>query len=219
MMRISQLLPAEKLLPEAQPERVEIARRRPDLSLEIVSVNLKKAWSGGADQDVLLKPLDEVTVRTELRSARTISLTGQIVRPGVYTVAEGEQLSSVLERAGGFTDRAFLKGSVFTRASLRKTEQEQLDAFLRTQEQRMLAVASTVTLGGGAEEVAAQRQALEVRRELLKTLASKIAVGRMVVHLETPAKLKSSDNDVVLADGDTLEMREPPQSVPVVCSA
>ena len=216
MMRISQLLPVEKLLPEAYPERVEIARRRPDLSVEILSVNLKKAWSGDAEEDVLLKPLDEVSVRTELRPARTVTLTGQVVRPGVYTVATGERLSSVIERAGGFTDRAFLKGSVFTRATLRKTEQEQLDAFLRTQEQRMLAVASTVTLGGGTEEVAAQRQALETRRELLKTLASKIAVGRMVVHLETPAKLTGSDNDVVLADGDTLEVPEPPQSVLVV---
>src|SRR5947208_561279 len=216
MMRISQLLPAAKLLPEAQPEHIEIARRRPDLSLEIVPVNLRRAWSGETDADVLLKPLDEVTVRTELKPARTITLTGQLVRPGVYTVAEGERLSSVLERAGGYTDRAFLRGAVFTRASLRKTEQEQLDAFLRTQEQRMLAVASTVTLGGGAEEVAAQRQALEMRRELLKTLASKIAVGRMVVHLEMPAKLKGSDNDVVLADGDTLEVPEPPQSVLVI---
>ena len=216
MMRISQLLPVEKLLPEAYPERVEIARRRPDLSVEILSVNLKKAWSGDAEEDVLLKPLDEVSVRTELRPARAVTLAGQVVRPGVYTIATGERLSSVLERAGSFTDRAFLKGSVFTRASLRKTEQEQLDAFLKTQEQRMLAVASTVTLGGGSEEVAAQRQALETRRELLKTLASKIAVGRMVVHLETPAKLKGSDNDVVLADGDTLEVPEPPQSVLVV---
>src|SRR2546427_3147067 len=126
MMRISQLLPAEKLLPEAQPERVEIARRRPDLSLEIVAVNLRKAWSGEADADVLLKPLDEVTVRTELKPARTITLTGQLVRPGVYTIAEGERLSSVLERAGGYTDRAFLRGAVFTRAALRRIEQEQI---------------------------------------------------------------------------------------------
>src|SRR5205809_565441 len=98
----------------------------------------------------------------------------------------------------------------------RRTEQERLDASRRTGEQRMLAVASTDTWGGGAEDVAAQRQALEMRRELLKTLASKSAVGRMVVHLETPAKLKGSDNDVVLADGDTLEVPEPPQSVLVV---
>src|SRR3989454_12837827 len=140
--------------------------------MEIVTVDLKKAWSGEPSQDLLLKPLDEVTVRTVLKAARTVQLTGEIVRPGVYTVSDGERLSSVLERAGGFTDRAFLKGSVFTRASLRKIEQEQLDTFLKTQEQRMLAVASAVTLGGGSEEVAAQRQALEMRRELLKALAS-----------------------------------------------
>src|SRR5207245_11456155 len=110
----------------------------------------------------------------------------------------------------------FCKYQDITRAILRRTEQDQLDALLMTQEQRMLAVATTVTLGGGAEEVAAQRQALEMRRELLKTLASKIAVGRMVVHLEPPSKLKGSDKDVVLADGDTLEVPETPESVLVV---
>src|SRR5207244_433040 len=120
MMRIGQLLPPDKLLPEAYAERVEVARRRPDRSMEIVSVDLKKAWSGDTSQDLLLKPLDEVTVRTELKSARTITLTGEVVRPGVYTIAEGERLSSLLARAGGFTERAFLKGSVFTRTSLRK---------------------------------------------------------------------------------------------------
>src|SRR5436309_13096867 len=129
MMRISQLLPAETLLPEAQAERVEIARRRPDLSLEIVAVNLRKAWDGDAEADVLLKPLDEVSVRTELKPARTITLTGQIVRPGAYTIAEGARLSSVLERAGGYTDRAFPRAAVFTRAPLRQLEQAPPDYF------------------------------------------------------------------------------------------
>src|SRR5438132_1806660 len=218
MMRISQLLPEEKLLPEAQAERVEIARRRADLSLEIVAVNLKKAWSGDADADLLLKPLDEVTVRTELKAARTITLTGQIVRPGVYPVAEGERLSSVLERAGGYTDRAFLKGAVFTRASLRKIEQEQLDNFLKAQEQRILSTASTVTIGAEKEEVAAQQQAIQARREMLRLLATKVVVGRMVVHLETPDRLKGTGDDVVLIEGDTLEVPEPPQSVLVIGS-
>jgi len=216
MMRISELLPAETLLPEAQPERVEIARRRPDLSVEILSANLKKAWSGDADQDVRLKPLDEVTVRTELKPARTVTLTGQIVRPGVYTIAEGEPLSSVLERAGGYTDRAFIKGAVFTRAALRKVEGEQLDAFLRNQEQRMLAAASTVIVGAEKDEVAGQQQALQARRELLRALASKVVVGRMIVHLDAPDKLKGTGNDVILADGDTLNVPEPPQSVLVI---
>jgi protein involved in polysaccharide export with SLBB domain len=216
MMRISQLLPAEKLLPEAQPERVEVARRRADLALEILPVNLKKAWSGDADQDLLLKPLDEVTVRTELRAPRTVGVTGQIVRPGAYTVAEGERLSSLLERAGGFTERAYLKSAIFTRVALRKIEQEQLDSYVKIQEQRILATASTVTIGAEKDEVAAQQQALQARREMLKALAAKVTVGRMVVRLDAPAKLKGSPDDVVLADGDTLEVPEPSQSVFVI---
>ena len=216
MMRIGQLLQPDRLLPEAYVERVEVARRRPDLSMEIVSVDLKKAWSGDASQDLLLKALDEITVRTELKSARTVTLTGEVVRPGVYTIAEGERLSSLLARAGGFTERAFLKGSVFTRASLRKVEQEQLDGFLKVQEQRMLASASTTIVGAEKEEVAAQQQALQARREMLKILASKVALGRMVVQLGSPDKLKGTENDVVLIDGDALTVPEPAQSVYVL---
>jgi polysaccharide biosynthesis/export protein len=216
MMRIGQLLPADKLLPEAYTERVEVARRRPDLTMEVIAVDLKKAWAGDPSNDLLLKPLDEVTVRTELKAARTVVLGGQVVRPGVYTIADGEKLSSVLERAGGLTDRAFPKGAAFTRASLRKIEQEQLDAFLKTQEQRMLASASTVIVGAEKEEVAAQQQALQARREALRLLASKVVVGRMVVHLDQPARLKGTENDVTLVDGDTLSVPEPPDSVLVI---
>src|SRR5712691_2859085 len=218
MMRIGQLLPADKLLPEAYAERVEVARRRPDLSMEIVSVDLKKAWSGDPGQDLLLKPLDEVTVRTELKTARTMVLTGEVVRPGVYTIAEGERLSSVLERAGGFSDRAFLKGAAFTRAALRKTEQEQLDAFLKTLEQRLLASSSTIVVGAEKEEAAASQQALQARKEMLKLLASKVVVGRMVVQLDKPDKLKGTENDVTLIDGDTLNIPEPSRSVLVLGS-
>jgi len=216
MMRISQLLPADKLLPEAYVERVEVTRRRPDLSIEVVSVDLKKAWAGDQSQDLLLRPLDEVTVRTELKAARTVTLTGEVVRPGIYTFAEGEHLSSVLERAGGFTERAFLKGALFTRAALRKTEQEQLDSFMKAQEQRLLASASTVIVGAEKEEVAAQQQSLQARKEMLKILATKIVVGRMVVQLDQPAKLRGTDNDITLIDGDMLNIPEPSRSILVL---
>jgi len=216
MMRIAQLLPADKLLPEAQAERVEIARRRPDLSVEIIPVNLKKAWGGDQDQDVLLRALDEVAVRTELKAARVVALNGQIVRPGRYVIAEGERLSAVLDRAGGFTDRAYLRSAVFTRQALQKVERERLDEFVRLQEQRMFAAASTTVVGAEKEEIASQQQALQAQREALRALASKVAVGRMVVRLDAPEKLRGSPDDIVLVDGDSLEVPEPPASVYVL---
>ena len=153
-------------------------------------------------------------MRTELKAARTIELGGQIVRPGAYTISAGEKLSSVLERAMAASPTApSLKGALFTRSALRKTEQEQLDAFLKLQEQRVLAAASTVVVGADKEEVASQQQQLQARREMLRLLASKVVLGRMVVHLETADKLKGAESDVVLLDGDTLSVPEPPQSV------
>jgi polysaccharide export outer membrane protein len=216
MMRISQLLPPDNLLPEAFTDRIEVARRRDDLSVEILAVDLRKAWRGDRDHDVLLRPLDEVAVRSAYRAPRTVAVHGQVVRPGTYVVAEGERLSSVLERAGGFTDKAFLKGAVLTRADRRKAEQEQLDAFVRLQEQRILATASVAVVGADKDESQWRQQALQARREMLKALASRVAVGRIVVQLDEPAALRASPNDLVLADGDSLEVPTPPSSVLVI---
>ena len=218
LMRISELLPAGRLLPEASADRVEVSRRRPDLSVEVITVNLPKAWSGDLGSDVMLRPQDEVAVRTEFREVRSLMLTGQILRPGRYTIAEGERLSSVLERAGGFTDRAYLKGAVYTRASLRKVEQEQLDAFVKLQEQRILAQASAEVVGADANDTTTRAQIFQARRELLRTLASKVALGRMVVRLSPVEQMRGSSYDVILMDGDSLDVPEPPSSVYVVGS-
>jgi polysaccharide export outer membrane protein len=218
MMRLSQLLPADRLMPEAYVDRVEIARRRPDYSVEVISVNLKKAWAGDLDQDPLLKANDDVSVRTEMRATRTMTLSGQVARPGTYIIGEGERLSSLLDRAGGFTSRAYLKGSVFTRASLRKVEQEQLDAFVRVQEQRILAEASRSVAGGDKESGVIDASLVQARRDFLRALASRVAVGRMVIKLAPSEKLKATTEDIVLADGDSLDVPEPVDSVLVLGS-
>jgi protein involved in polysaccharide export with SLBB domain len=218
MMRLSQLVTQDSVLPESYTERVEIARRRPDYSVEVLWVNLQKAWTGDRDQDPLLKASDEVMVRTEKRETRTVTLAGEVQRPGVYVIAEGERLSSVLQRAGGFTARAYLKGAVFTRASLRKVEQEQLNAFVRVQEQRILAEASTAVAGAEKDEAAVSASIVQARRDFLRALASRVALGRVVLKLAPPEQLKNSPEDVVLTDGDSLEVPEPVDSVLVLGS-
>ncbi len=217
-MRISQLLPRERVLPEAYLERVEIVRRQPDLTTEILPVDLKQAWTGQPVEDVVLKPLDEVHVRTELRAVGTVTLEGEVKRPGQYSIARGERLSSVIQRAGGFTDRAYLKGGVFTRTSLKAIEQEQLDKFVQVQERQLLASAGTLVVGLEKEETLQAQQVLQARRELLRALAARGAVGRMVVRVDQPDKLKNTANDVLLEDGDALRIPEPPASVLVIGS-
>ena len=80
----------------------------------------------------------------------------------------------------------------------------------------MFAAASTTVVGAEKEEIASQQQALQVQREALRALAAKVAVGRMVVRLDTPEKLRGSPDDIILVDSDSLEVAEPPASVYVL---
>jgi len=204
-MRLSNLLTKGSLLPEAYADSVEISRLNDDLTTEIISANLKKAWKGDETQNIVLNRMDLVSVKSDFKVPAIVKLVGEIVRPGVYRIKPGERLSSVLTRAGGFTEKAFLRGAVFTRTSVEIAEKRRLDEFVTFQEQLLLADT-------------AQKGDLSLRREQLKLLASKIRLGRIVVHLDQPEHLAGSPNDVILMDGDTLEVSQKPATVLVMGS-
>jgi protein involved in polysaccharide export with SLBB domain len=79
-----------------------------------------------------------------------------------------------------------------------------------------MATAATTVIGAEKEELLAQGATLQARRELLKSLAARVTVGRMVVRLDDPARLRYTSDDVVLVDGDSLQVPEPPSSVLVI---
>lgn len=220
-LRISELLPPERVLPEAHLERVEVIRQHPDFSTEIIALNLRKAWEGDRTQDVVLQPRDRITVRTERRGVgsaglATVTIAGEVRRPGDYEIVPGERLSSLIRRAGGFTDRAYLRGAVFVRESLRRIEQEQLNQFVRLQEERLLAAAGTTVVGVDKEEAAHTAQTIQARRELLRALASRVAAGRLVIRLDEPDRLEGTSDDLILEPGDRLEVPQRPGSVLVM---
>jgi polysaccharide biosynthesis/export protein len=220
-MRLAQVITSDSVLPEAFLDRVEIARRNPDRSIQLISVNLRQAWTGDLSQNIVLTALDRVTVKIDRRDqiaprSMMVTLNGEFRRPGPYAIAAGETLSSVIARAGGFTDRAYLKGGVFTRQSIKGVEEEQLRAFVRLQQERMLSEASTTVLGADKDEQADRTRALAARRELLTALSSRVTVGRVVVRLDEPGRLEGTSDDLLLEDGDTLTVGRMPGSVLVI---
>lgn len=61
-----------------------------------------------------LKPYDVVSVRrlTYFRQQTTVTIDGEVVSPGTYVVDKAEvRLSDVIEKVGGFTDEAYVKGA------------------------------------------------------------------------------------------------------------
>jgi len=216
-MRVSQLLAKADVLPEAYLDRVEVERKLPENKTELLELNLRKLWSGDEAQDLPLSPQDRITVRTDVRPSASVTLSGEVKRPGIYRVIPGERLTSVLRRAGGLTEKAYLHAALFTRQSAKRIEKEQLDKFVQAQEAKLLAEAGTLVVAGvDREEVGAQSQTVNNRRELLNVLASRVALGRVVIKLDDIEKLEGSPSDLLMEDGDSLHIPTPPSSVAIV---
>jgi protein involved in polysaccharide export with SLBB domain len=222
-MRLGELVIRDELLPEAYLDRAEIVRVKDDLSAEVISFSIRDLWAGQPAANLELRPLDRVVITSEFRPLPSVAVSGQIKRPGRYAISQGERLSSLLERAGGFLSEAFPRGAVFTRESIRRLEREQLDRFIRTQEQALLAEAAAVTSGAvglaatdKGETVTAQAAVTAQRRELLRSLAASITLGRLAIHIESLDKLKGSPDDILLEDGDSLFIPQQPTAVAII---
>jgi polysaccharide biosynthesis/export protein len=90
-LKLSQLASAERLLPEADLEEAELRRIDPTtFHVTVQRISIREARQGTGD--VELRPLDAVTVFSSARLPNSVTLVGEVVRPGSYTVAPGERL-------------------------------------------------------------------------------------------------------------------------------
>lgn len=207
------------LTPDASLEMAELSRREPEGVVNIVRIHLGKALQGDETENLPVRDRDILMIRPipDLEEALYITLKGEVRSPGIYAARKGERLSSVLRRAGGFTDAGYLKGAVFTRISVKQRQQEVIDRTVRQLEQDIARLAATE--GATAlepEEVAAQRQIVEARKALLGSLRNVRAMGRVIVHLARPERLDGTEDDLLVEQGDTLEIPREAEVVNVV---
>jgi polysaccharide export outer membrane protein len=134
-----------------------------------------------------------------------VTLTGEFKKPGVYLITSGETLTSVIQRAGGFTNRAHLQGSVFTRKSLRRLEEKRRNEALQELEKEQL----LETQPSGV--VTTNYESLQLFIKKLKKIPS---LGRMVISLDRV--ISGETMDVVLKHGDTLTVPTASQEVTVI---
>ena len=108
-MRFSDLInKADGLKEDAYSKRAHIIRLKPDLTTEIVNVNLEKALQGDLQANIILQKEDVVTVYSILDFVEEYKITidGEIKNPGVYSYDEGLTLNDLLVQAGGLTGSA-----------------------------------------------------------------------------------------------------------------
>ena len=189
----------------AYTDAVELRRQTLDnltYSSELIELNT----SNNLDMvSTKLKPLDHLTVRTYSKQdeINTINLTGEFIFPGEYVLGNGETLSSVIERAGGFTKDAFIDGSVYLKNDVRLAEIKRLneysDQIKRNYSASSLTQESTSSLDINQFE------------SILEMLESVEPSGRVAIDL-----LSGDLQDYQVSNGDSLYIPTKSSSISIV---
>jgi protein involved in polysaccharide export with SLBB domain len=173
---------------------------------ENVSIALSAASAGDAAENKLLRDGDVLTIPQSPGwndVGATVTIRGEVLHPGPFGIRPGERLSSVLQRAGGFSSQAYPYGAV-----LMRTEVRDLEMNARAEMVRRLK-AEQVHLNGLPENDNDQKNAkltaIGETETTLRQLELNPPIGRVVIRIQPEINLwKNTPADVVVRDGDIL---------------
>jgi len=222
-MTISGLLDAAGgLRKNAYLKNAELTRRyitQDGMKTKKIDIDLEKTLTKEPSGDIVLQDYDYLIVRPipELEFDKIALIAGEVRFPGAYPISKTETLSSLIDRAGGFTDKAYLRGAVFTRESAKIIQMQRLDTLINKIEEDVLGSTGREISGAIDQETAmVQAQGLKAKKELLAKLRTTKVDGRVVVKLASLEQFKSSRYDIELERGDRLFVPSIPGIINIV---
>jgi polysaccharide export outer membrane protein len=204
---------------DAELTRVTVTPAGPQTSR--ISINLRGVLAGNSRDNILLRPNDYLFVRPvpDWTLYKLVSISGEVKYPGNYTIKKGETLSSVLARAGGFTDNAYPKGAFFTRKAVQRMQSDHLTQALNRLEAEMLSTTAQVSqVALEREDVERQRITMAQRQQFLTKMRAIQPLGRVVIQIADPERLRGTPDDLELQEGDSLVVPAIQQTVNVLGS-
>jgi len=178
-----------------------------------------------SSHDLELRSGDVVTVFSEAdirvpteQQTKLVTLDGEFVHAGTYSVRPGETLRELVERAGGITSKAYLYGSEFTRVSVQKAQQARIDEYARTlettiQRSNLALVAAAAT---SPDSLATSTAAQATEHDLLAGLKEIKATGRIVLEFKPGTRDTASLPGIDLENGDHFVIPPIPAVINVV---
>ena len=184
----------------ADPSVIEVFRETNDGNFEKLSQAFKvssnnELKSGG--EAMVLQPNDVVSVRyiKGFTPLQTVSVMGEVLYPGVYSIqSKNEHISDLLERVGGFTPFAYKEGATLVRKKTEEGEIQQED-FL--------------------DELISQESTSAESSKSLKKVAKKTNEYRIGIDVSKILKHKHSKYDLLLNEGDMLLIPSEKQTVEI----
>lgn len=167
-----------------------------DLRTELITFNLGKAIvQKDPAHNLELQSGDVITIlgSTDLRlpaerQTRLVRIEGEVAAPGIHQIQPGETLPQLIARVGGLTAQAYLYGTEFTRESVRKQQQQNLDVVIRRLEAQAQSanatLAANLTGERAAQAAALQQQQQAQQRAQIDKLKALRSQGRVSLELD-----------------------------------
>ena len=181
----------------ADPQVISISRRLKDGSFKTLS----EVYAVSSDENLAInngtpfyiEPFDVIDVRYSkgYTAQKNVSISGEVKYSGSYTlINKNERISDLIERAGGFTEFAYLKGA----ALIRKTKNKYAIDILKNMDKNM-----------GDES----------NLDALKEMEANATEFKVGIDLKMILENKGSDIDMYLREGDQLLIPSKRQTVKV----
>jgi protein involved in polysaccharide export with SLBB domain len=219
----------KKFAPEIDWDYAVIQRQDPDtLKTTLISFDLGKlVLQHDSSQDMELQAGDVVSIFSEAdihvpiaEQTKLVTLSGEFVHSGVYSVQPGETFHHLVERAGGFSPNAYLYGSEYTRESTRAMQQARIDEYVQNLSMEIqrsnMAVAASST--GSSQDAASDAAAQINEQNLLTNLRQIRATGRIVLTFVPTSTGTVNLPEIAMEDGDHFSVPSVPATVNVVGS-
>lgn len=204
------ILRAGGLKEEASLARVDVYRRIKDPYSTAVSKQTGLAYSFTLNDGLALstqgktftlEPYDEVVVRSSpgYKPQQVVTVEGEVLFGGKYTkLSQGERMSSLIKRAGGLTPEAYAKGARLIRLMSKEEVKLAIDAIKADLRSSSL----NKTDMNNMEQL--QKYELMSDSELAKEL--NLTHQFVGIDLEKALKRPGSDDDIVLREGDIINV-------------
>jgi protein involved in polysaccharide export with SLBB domain len=199
--------------------RVTVTQAGP--KTEMFQIDFAKAVAGDPKHNVVLQMNDYLQVRAvpEWNLYRTVVLNGEVRYPGTYTFKLGETISSVIERAGGFTSRAYLRGTQFTRERVREQQQRHVQEMVQRLELELSGSgAGQISTASSPDDARMVQMELEQKRQFVAQLKAVRAKGRIALNISDISTFRGSVYDIELEQDDIIAVPSDPKTVQVIGS-
>ena len=172
-----------------------------------------------ASQDIELQPGDVISIFSEAdirlpltQQTKLVRLEGEFVHAGTYSALPGETLRELIERAGGFSPKAYLYGSEFTRVSTRILQQARIDEYAQVLESELGRNSLSIAASGGGSVA----DISSAGSQLVTRLRTMRATGRIVLQFKADSSGVISIPDITLENGDAFTVPPVPSNINVV---